>query len=441
MFKKRKKLNNEVKPQEKEEAVVSAPVVVDEKTAKALEIENKNKEDAEKARLDEAEQKVSKRSQKKKKLMSLLFFFLNIGVVAGLLTYQLIQEPFVSLEGLGINVGMIFVLILVFVLSSFFEVLRMSYLVKKDTGRYRFAISFKTLFVGKYYDSITPLSVGGEPAQVAYLKSHEVSTSASLSIPVANMVFQQLAFFVLSVIALIVSSVDSSFGSFASITSIIGFVFSFSYLGFIIFLSVSKNFGRKLVVKVLKFLQKIKIIKNYEKVYQKVSKIVEDYQVILSSYMKNPKDFFVMFSISFIRSIFNYSLPFVIYCCFFPGASFDLYFRFFVCGVLIDLASSFFPLPGGTGMNELTFGALFGTFFSGGRLFWAIIFWRLATYYVFIITGIIILSYDVSYGNRKYKWQKKQRELEAESLAFKQVQIQNFRKDRAKRRKKEMKSE
>ena len=156
--------------------------------------------------------------------------------------------------------------------------------------------------------------------------------------------------------------------------------------------------------------------------------------------MKSFKDFGVMFLVSLFRAVINYTMPFIIYSCFFTGGDFDLFFRFFVCGVLIDLASSFFPLPGGTGMNELTFGALFGTFFSGGRLFWAIIFWRIVTYYLHLLIGIIIMSYDVAYGNRKFKWSKKERELQEESLKFKQIQIQNFRNERSKRRKKIIKN-
>ena len=461
MLKRTEKLNQEIKEQSKEEAVISAvnnenegkdKILISESQEKKLISKNeesdainqqeiKEKLEAEQNKLDEAEQKVSKGNQKKKKIMNLVFFLINIAVVAGILAYQLTKENFVSLEGLGLRGEMILVLLLVFSLTNILDMSGMSYLIQKDTSRYQFALSMKTLLMGRYYDSITPLAIGGQPFQVAYLKKHDVSTSASISIPVAKMVFNQFAFFVLSLIALIVSSLDSSVGAFAQISSIIGFIASFSFLFLIIFLSISKNIGKKLVVKILKFLQKIKIIKNYEKVYQKVSRIVEDYQVILSNYMKNPKDFVIMFFLSLFKGICQYSLPFIIYTCFFTGGTFELYFRFFVCGVLIDLASSFIPLPGGTGMSELTFGALFGNFFAGGRLFWAIIFWRMATYYIYLLLGVVIMSYDVSYGNRKFKWKKKERELQAESLTFKQLQIQKFRKDRAKRRKKEMKSE
>ena len=91
-------------------------------------------------------------------------------------------------------------------------------------------------------------------------------------------------------------------------------------------------------------------------------------------------------------------------------------------------------------MNEITFSALFSSYFTGGRLFWAVLLWRFMTYYLYIFIGITIQAYDVFYGNRKYKWIKKQKELQLETDNFRQIQIQKFRKERALRRKKELKN-
>ena len=51
---------------------------------------------------------------------------------------------------------------------------------------------------------------------------------------------------------------------------------------------------------------------------------------------------------------------------------------------------------------------------------------------------MFILSYDMAYGNRKYRWQVKKNELMEESAIFKQNQIDKFRADRAKRRRKKI---
>ena len=89
-------------------------------------------------------------------------------------------------------------------------------------------------------------------------------------------------------------------------------------------------------------------------------------------------------------------------------------------------------------MNEITFTYLFKTYL-GGATFWALIVWRFCSYYFYLLQGIGILSYDTIYGNRKYRWIQVRRGLQAESLEFKRTQIENFRQERDKRRKKQKK--
>lgn len=405
-----------------------------------LELEKKKRE-AEKQHLDESEKKVSKRSQKKKRIFTILLFVVNILVVAGLLTYQLIQEPFVPISGLIVSPWMLVLLFFVFGVMMLLDTLQICYLLKIDTGKWQFSVGFKTTHVCRYYDCVTPLSIGGEPAAVAYLRKYDVPASSALSIPIGkSIIFYQIGFLVLSVMALIVSGIKKDFGAFASIMSIIGFLCSFFLLFITVFLSISKNFGKKLVIKILKLLQKMKIIKNYEKQYLRVTNYVDEFQATCRRYMKSFKDFSVNFFLTLSRLVLLYSMPFIIYCCFYTDGTADLFFKFFICGILTDLSASFFPLPGGTGVNEITFSALFSSYFVGGSLFWAVLLWRLMTYYLYIFIGIIIQAYDVFYGNRKYKWIKKQRELQLETDNFRQIQIQKFRKERALRRKREIKN-
>ena len=103
-----------------------------------------------------------------------------------------------------------------------------------------------------------------------------------------------------------------------------------------------------------------------------------------------------MFMTMAIRTVLIYSLPFFIYCMF-NGYAPELYGKFFVMGVLVDLASSFIPLPGGTGMNEVSFMAIFAPYFTGGSIFWAMLLWRFFTYYLYLILGFGMITYDVAY--------------------------------------------
>lgn len=205
----------------------------------------------------------------------------------------------------------------------------------------------------------------------------------------------------------------------------------------VLFLSLSKKLGVKVVSWGIKLLVKLHILKDFDKYYTKVLRFVEDYQSIMKEYSRAKWDIIWQIILHGLRFFCLYSIPFFIYCSFmgWDGAKFG---NFFVLTAMIDLASSFIPLPGGTGMNEITFTFLFQQYL-GGATFWALLLWRFCSYYFYLLQGLGVLTYDTVYGNRKYRWIKKRNALQAESLQFRHLQIENFRQERDKRRKKQKK--
>ena len=153
--------------------------------------------------------------------------------------------------------------------------------------------------------------------------------------------------------------------------------------------------------------------------------------------MKSKFDVFFQIFMHIARIILLFSIPYFIYKSFpYSGGKIGSFADFFIYTALIDLASSFIPLPGGTGMNEITFTFLFKEYL-GGATFWALLFWRFCSYYYYLLQGIAVISYDTIYGNKKYRWVKKKYDLQGESQQFRRMQIEMFRNERNKRRKKQ----
>jgi len=404
--------------------------------------EKKELSDAEiqQQKLNEAEQSVSKNKSKKGKHTNLIFFLVNLVVVGAILAYQLTNEDFTPLTGLSFHFEYLAVIIVLMLGVMFADSLGISYLLKQATGKWMPAVSFKVAQLGKYYDDITPLAAGGQPFQATYLKGRGVPIQNSLSIPLAKYVFGQISWVIISLTALIVSSIDKSYGDWVSIMSVIGFVLGFFLLFIVFFLSVSKKAGKFLIVKTLKLLQKMKIVKNYEKQYEKITKMVSDYQEVMKQYAKSPRDFIVLVISSLAKTVLYFSIPYFILKFFVPTLGGDIYFKMLIMSVLVDLAASFFPLPGGAGMTEISFSAAFASIIAPLNLsvnpgVWVMIMWRFCSFYFFLLQGVSILAYDVAFGNKKYRWQVVKNNLAEESAVFKQEQINRFRADRAKRRK------
>ena len=390
---------------------------------------------SEEAQLEEAEEAVKKQGTKKKKISSLIGMLINIAVVAGILAYQLTQEnlkvaSFSTLVS-NINWGIFLLVPLCFVLVMFLETAKLWLVSYKTTKTNRPILAYKVATLGRYYDNITPLASGGQPFQVYYMTKRGMSGTDALSVCMGKYVIQQIAYIAFSFIVMIfsitmTSSAGDVGGTVVTASSWIGFALNALLILIIALISINKTIGNKLVGGVLKLLHKMKIVKNYEKQYAKIQKTVSDYQTTMKRYAKDKGTFFSMFFISILYLVAHYSLPFLIHASFY-GFHFELYGEIFIYVVMVDLAASFFPLPGGTGASELSFSVLFASLFGvEGNLFWALLIWRFFTYYIYIIQGLCLTIYDYFIGNKKFEWTKKRWALEAESREFEEKELQEF---------------
>lgn len=390
-----------------------------------------------KEKLEEAAKEVSKQNDKKKKIKNIIFFILNIVLVAGILIWNVYStEGFTPFSQLTIRYEYIAAIAGFLLLIILIDVITTHRMIYKKTLRSRWNLSFKSIGLERYYDAITPMAAGGQAFMATYLTSRGVPGATSMSIPIAKLLFQNIGWLIVTFVCLIYSFAHG-LTSLVSVASIIGFVLCAALVIFILFMSLSKKLGKKMVSGCLKLLVKMRILKDYDKYYTKVSRFVEDYQTIMKEYSTAKFDVVFQIVMSAIRFVLTFSIPYLIYLAF-PnqGGGVADFTAFFVYTAMIDLAASFIPLPGGTGMNEITFTALFSPYLKGAT-FWALLIWRFCTYYWYLIQGLLIISYDTVYGNRKYRWIKKKYSLQAESQEFRRVQIDNFRQERTKRRKQE----
>ena len=388
--------------------------------------------------LDQAEQTVAKQKTKKNKYVNLIFFLINlvvIGVILGIQIGQSEDMSFTALLTSTFSLEIFALMLFMWFVIQGMESLRMNILIRQSTGRSRPFLAYKTHAYGKYYDSITPMASGGQPFQIFYMTKRGLNAASAISVPMGKYVVQTMCTSFLWTIAVIASffvDLGSNF-NFIRPLCIIGWAINATIMVGVLLLSVNQRLGKKLVVWALKFLQKIKIIKDYEKRYNQVIKVVTDFQVTIKNYAKRIWSFLLQMTISLTVLVINYSFPFLVYSCLIGYFDFSMYFTLLLLSILIDMAASFVPLPGGTGVNELSFTALFAMVFSSNvMLTWALLLWRFMTYYAYLLQGLFVLVYDNVIGNKKYKWLKKKWELEAESINFTEEKIHEYNQNKNK---------
>ncbi len=301
-----------------------------------------------------------------------------------------------------------------FALTMFVESLRYYILLLRGTKKNRPIVSYNTTAIGKYYDFITPLSTGGQAMQISYLTRKKIDGSFAASVPVTKYIYNQFCY-LLVIIILFMLSGQPEFGDFGAkfigVAAYIGLAWQILLLAIVFFFSISKKVAPACTIGVLKFLRKIRIIKDYREVYVKVLRFVHDYQTSFKKFFTDFFSFFVMFISSLILILIRCLIPFFIYCSFF-GFETSQIISIGARTLMCELAMGIWLLPGNVIFADVAFMALFKSVFIGGTLFWALLFWRLISYYLYIIQGFIAVPI-INHNNPKIPRHRPPREPSA----------------------------
>lgn len=346
--------------------------------------------------LEKVDEKVVKPKSKKKKIWSIALLLLNIALVV-LVFYNFAKEqggiqPLSTLFAnhpkwmfLWIALGLYFVTVI-------FNTFKFAFLIKNRTGKLRFWFSLKLASIGRYYDHVTPLGTGGQPFEIYYLKKNGYSGDTATAIPLAKYMIWQISFSILCLVVLILYSHRVS-SPLVLIMAWVGLSITLALFLFVFFMSITKKFGASLVVAVLKLLHKCKIIKNYKVVLVKVLKFVKSYQICIKSFAKKPLTVILEMFVTMGSIIANALIAYFIYIAFVEVPQMSWWDIVCYC-IICEVAVSFWPMPGGSGAQELSFNALLGSLFPDGTLFWGILIWRILTYYLYILQGGVVFIID-----------------------------------------------
>lgn len=334
---------------------------------------------------------------KKKKILSGIMLTVNLLLVL-LVFYNFAREqggihPLSELIDDQPKWRFLFTAVGFYVLTVLLNTLKYVILIKHNTGRIRPWFSFKLASIGRYYDLITPLGSGGQPFEIYYMKKNGYSSDSAAAAPLTKYMIWQFSFFFLCLIILILYSKEYLNSPLVLIGAWIGLAIVLLIFLFVFLMSIANKFGAFMVVNVLKLLHKLRIIKNYRVTLFKVLRFVKSYQYSIKRFAKEPLLIITEVIITTLGIITNAIIAFFIYLAFVDTATVSWWD--IVCKVCIcELASCFIPLPGGSGAQELSFNALIGYLFPEGSFFWAVLIWRILTYYIHIFQGGLILIGD-----------------------------------------------
>lgn len=369
--------------------------------------------------LEEAKEKVAEQKTHRSKWFNAVFFVINLLVLAAVLIYQGSTFGVASLDVLkeSARFSILFYTVLLFVFIMIVETLRTHILIYKSTRQFRPFLCYKASALCRYYDCITPFATGGQPFEMFYLHSRGVNSGIATSVPLTKAIYNNVAFIMVSVFVLICNSkiFTGQEQNLIIVWGIISLCISCLVLAILVLFAISKKFMPKCLMFVLKLGRKIGVVKNERLLFTKWMRTILEYQKSTKHYIANIWVTVSSVLCSAVIVIVKAFIPVMLYWAFHTDITSEIVLEILSKFILIELATKYIPIPGGSGVAEISFSALFAVLFEDGTLFWGMLFWRILNYFSYLLQGIIVIAYDFAYGNKKnriYRLKMKEKEQE-----------------------------
>lgn len=277
-----------------------------------------------------------------------------------------------------------------------------------DDAKLNFPKALTINLAGSFFSGITPLYIGSYPSRVYYLYKSDVPIDKTLSaLTVKGFTFQLVTTFFAVIGLLLGGSRIINNGGYLFFL-IIGFVYNFCLATFLILISSSKKINNFFVKVIDKMANKINGLKKRK----------TEIMTAITNYYDNTqrmyKDFKYFFKV-LINTIFKVGITYVIPIIVFYGLGFNIkdnWPQIFALASLMQMIVSVFPTPGGVAASEAVFIILYGLIFSSSTSVDAgVLIWRLFTYYIGIILGLIATLYLQAKepANSSLKWGKEEK--------------------------------
>lgn len=317
-------------------------------------------------------------------------------VVTLIVLYFVLRDQFTEVvHALStVNIGWILLAILFFLLSIFVR----SYVNYKSINNKKkitLMEAFKHNTIIQFFNGITPFSIGGQPMELYMIRSHNIKTTEATNIVIQNFIFYQFALVILGAVAVLYNFIFRIFPEVTLLRNLvlIGFIFNALVAVMLIVVAVSKRFTRKCMHIVLAIGSKIKVIKDKEKMEDKLTLKLKEFHDSAKELNKRKKLLVFGVLLNIVSLICLYIVPlFVLYSL---GEFNDVsVLGAITASAYIMVMGSFVPLPGGAGGVEFGYLQFFGSFIAGPILTTSLLIWRVITYYLGMIIGGIAFNFD-----------------------------------------------
>lgn len=245
-------------------------------------------------------------------------------------------------------------------------------------------------FVGFFFSCITPSSTGGQPMQLFYMRKDKISTPiASLVLMIVTITYKA----VLVAVGILVLILRPS-----KIISYLAPVLGLCWLGlflnaltvvFLLLLVFHPTLAHSMVVRVVEWLGKLRLIRRPERYLKRIDGAMEQYSHVAGYFRAHKSVVWKVFLITLVQRFLLFNVTYLIFRSFgFHGADF---LTVILLQGIIAVAVDMLPLPGGMGISEKLFLTIFAPL-SGGLTLPLMIVSRGLSFYTQLILSALMTA-------------------------------------------------
>lgn len=321
---------------------------------------------------------------------TIIIFLLTIVVL-----YFLLKDDFSNIVGelFKVNLWWILVGVISFLLYTLCKAESLRIVANKNYKDFTYKKSFLQVLIVHFFNGVTPFQTGGQPMQVYMLTKNKMSVSKATNIVIQEFIFYQVALVLLGLLAVTINHFCHFFTKvhFLQILVACGFLFNVVVVLLLLLVSFNRKITSFFLNGSIKFLAKIKIIKNKEKSLKRMDNRLDDFHDNAKFLLSNKKMLIKGIIVNFVGLIFFYITPLFI------AYGFGIFninpVEVITASAYIYLVGSFVPSPGATGGLEYSFMQYFGNFINGASLPAILILFRCVTYYLPVLIGAFVFNF------------------------------------------------
>jgi uncharacterized protein (TIRG00374 family) len=318
----------------------------------------------------------------KYKKLIFIFIIILLTVIVTITNQENIELALYEVINIDFAAVVILIIMLIIYLVSDSYILKVSI----DSEKLGFHKSFLINMAGSFFSGITPMYMGSYPSRLYYLYKEDVPVDKTLSALTIKGLTYQIVVCILGVIALFTSSANILATGGYIVFLILGLIWNVGIVIFLLLISSSLKVNTFFVRIVEKLSEKIsglrkrktEVMDSITNYYQNTQRIYQDRKYFLK----------VLF-FTVVKVVVFHLFPLVV----FYGLGMDIKTHFIdiiSLSCLMAIIVSVFPAPGGMVASEAVFVILYGLIYSAESTVDAgLLIWRLFTYYIVIIIGLV----------------------------------------------------